>query len=158
MSAFFPSASELVAFGADGGSLFAKFGARGEIGEALEGEELVRGVVALGDEGVGGAEDGFVDFFGGAFLQGDEGVEVGEGEFSLLRGLGAEARVDEVEFVLFVVEAHEGAVGGEVEVESALGTGLADALADGVVGLALEGFGELFEFGFGEGSEGWLKG
>ena len=111
----------------------------------------------FGDEGVGGVQDGGVDFFGGAFFHGDEGVEFGEGEFFPVGALGAEAGVDEVQLVLFIVQAHEGAVGGEVEVESALGARFANAFADSVVGLALDVGGELFEFGFGERSEGWLE-
>jgi hypothetical protein len=59
--------------------------------------------------------------------------------------------------LLFVAQTEEGAVGGEVEVESALGAGLADAFADSVVFLALDVRGELFEFGFGERSEGGLE-
>lgn len=55
------------------------FGARGEIGEALEGEELVRGVVVFGDELVRGVHDGVVDFFGGAVLAGVDFVVGGEG-------------------------------------------------------------------------------
>ena len=138
--AFFFGAGNFEAFGADLRGLFAIFCAGGEVGEALEGEELVRGVVVFGDEEVGGGHDGVVDFFGGAVLAaratvaGGKGVELGKGEFLA----GCDLGVDEVEPVLFVVQADEGAVGGEVEVESAFGTGFADALAYSVVGLALD--------------------
>jgi hypothetical protein len=142
---------ELLAFGAVGegliaeagkilGGLLADFGTGGEVGEALEGEELVRGVVVFGDEEPGGGHDGVVDFFGGAVLAArataadGEGIELGEGEFLA----GGDLGVDEVEPILFVVQAHEGTVGGEMEVESAFGTCFADAFAYSVVGLALD--------------------
>ena len=98
-----------------------------------------------------------MNFFGGTFFAGGKRVEFGESEFLVFAAVGTEPRVDEVEFVLFVVKAHERAIGGEVEVESAFGTGFADAFADSVVGLALDLFSELFEFSFGERSEGRLE-
>ena len=159
LSTFFFGAGDVQAFSADMGGLFAVFCAGGEIGETLEGEELVRGVVVFGDEDVGGGHDGVVDFFGGAVLAarttaaGGDGVELGEGEFLARSDPG----VDEIEAVLLFVQAHERAVGGEVEVESAFGTWFADAFADSVVGLALDVAGELFEFDFGERSEGGLE-
>jgi hypothetical protein len=55
------------------------------------------------------------------------------------------------------VQAFERAFAAEVEAESTFGTGLAGALKDNGVGLALDHAGELFEFALGEGSEGWLN-
>jgi len=52
--AFFFGAGDFEAFGADLRGLFPVFSAGGEVGEALESEELVRGVVVFGDEDVSG--------------------------------------------------------------------------------------------------------
>ena len=160
--ALFAGAGDLIAFGAVGeglvaeagvvlGGLFADGSAGGEIGEALEGEELVWGVVLLGDEEVGGGHDGVVDVragqaIGGEVIPGGEGVEVGKGEFFAVFDPG----VDEVEFVLFVEQALEWAFAAESEAESTFCARLAGAFHDNGEGLALGHAGELFEFVFGE--------
>jgi hypothetical protein len=89
----------------------------------LEGEELGGGVFAGGGEFVSGVKNGFVDGVGRGGVAGTDGDEFGEGEFLT----GRDARIDQVEFVLFIEQALEGTLGGNVEVESAFGAGLADA-------------------------------
>ena len=142
----------------DFGALGAEFGAGGEVGEALEGEELGGGVAAGADGFHGFEEDGVVDFFGGgvlaarASIAGGDGVELGEGEFLA----GGEVGVDSLDGFDAFPEDFEGAVGDEVEAEAAFGAWFVDAGAEVGVGGAVEELGELFELGVGEGGEGWL--
>ena len=151
-STLFFGAGDLQAFGADGGGLFADFDAGWEVGEALEGEELVRGVVLLGDEGVGGGHDGVVHFFGGAFLAGVDFVVGGEGEFFA----GSKLCVDFIEAVNAGMQHLEG-FDGDVEIEAAFGTGFVDLLADVLVGARTDHVRELVVLVRGERGERGLR-
>lgn len=141
----------MVALGLDEGGLFPELGAGGEIGEALELEELRGGVVAGLHKLTGGGHDGVVDFIGGGDVAGLDGVEGREGEFFAADDVG----VDFFEAGVFGPEAFERAA-GDVEAEAAFGTRLADAGKDSVVGLAVERVGDLLEFAVGKRSEGEL--
>jgi hypothetical protein len=108
--------------------VFAVFGAGGEIGEALKGEELGGIVVFGGGELVCGFEDGVVGFFGQVgFFAGADGIEFGEGEF----GAGGDAGVDFVEAIEFGVEKLEW-FAGDFEAK-AFGARFGNALDDVIV-------------------------
>jgi hypothetical protein len=142
----------------DFGALGTEFGAGGEIGQTLEGEELGGGVAAGADGFHGFEEDGVVDFFGRGVLAarvifaGGDGVELGDGEFLA----GGEVGVDSLDGFGALPKDFEWAVGDEVETEAAFGAGFVDAGAEVGVGAGSEHLGELLEFGVGEGGEGWL--
>jgi hypothetical protein len=132
-------------------ALFADFGAGGEVGEALEGEELGGGAFAFKGEVSHGQEDGVMGFFGEiGFFARIDGIEVGEGEFLG----GFDAGVDFVQAIEFGVEELEW-FAGDFEGES-FRARLGDQVEDLVIGAGAEPLGDLADFGFGEGGEGAL--
>jgi hypothetical protein len=133
------------------GALGAEAGAFGEIGEALEGEELGGGEVFGTDGLAGGVDDGFVEFLRGArSLDVGEVFEFGISEF----WAGANAVVQSAEERHPVVQGLEG-FAGDVQAET-FGTGFADAFEDVVEGVPGEPGEEIGDLGLGEGGKGAL--
>ena len=152
LSTFFFGAGNFEAFGADLRGLFAEFCAGREVGEALEGEELVRGVVLFGDEDVGGGHDGVVHFFRGAFFAGVDFVVGGESEFFA----GGDLFVDLFQALDAGMQHLEG-FDGDVQIEAAFGSGFIDLLADILVGAFTDHFRELVVLVGGERRERGLR-
>ena len=133
-------------------ALLANFGASREIGQALEGEELVRGIAAGADGLQGFEKDGVVDLLGSRCIAFGNGVEGGEGEFFAAGDPG----VDLLDCFLSGPEAFEGAIRTNVKSEAAFGAGLVHADAECGIGFAVEQLGDLLDLGVGEGGEGGL--
>ena len=92
-------------------ALGANCGAGREIGEALESQELGRGVFAGGGEIAGCLHDDLVDLVRNVVaLPGVDGVEVGKGQFLA----GGNAGVDFIECVPFGVKVFQG-LSGDIE-------------------------------------------
>ena len=129
----------------------AEFGAFGEIGQALEREELCGGVLAGSGLCVGVFQNGLMDVLGEIGLFGSvDGVEFAEGEPLA----GGDPGIDPLDASGFGPKALERA-SGNLDSKS-FGTRFGDAL-DGVVVLAaFDPFGDLVDFLFGETGEGTL--
>ena len=131
-------------------TLFADLNASGEIGEALQREELSGGVFAGGRHLIGGFHDGVVGFLRGRLIAGENGVEFGDGKFFA----GLEVGVDFGDLIGFAVKGLERA-DRDCEAES-LGAWFVNSLPDLFVFLVAKPVGDLVDFLFGEGGEGAL--
>jgi hypothetical protein len=131
--------------------VFAVVGEGGEIGEALEGEEPVRGVIARPHKVKRGVENSVEQFVGDVGLfAGSDRVEVREGDSFA----GGDLLVDLVDGVLFGVKVFEG-LPGDNEAE-AIRPRQSDAFENLVVGLMWEPTGDLVDFLFGKTGKGAL--
>ena len=133
-------------------TLIAESDARGEIGQALEREELVGCVVGFGDANVGGGHDGVVDFFRGGDVSLSDGVERRDGEFFS----GGKVGVDLLDRFGLLPKAFQRTIAEKIEAEAAFGTWLVHTQADRGVSLLIERVDELIHLGVGEGGEGGL--
>ena len=151
-------AGDFQAFGADPGGLFTVFGhlvaqgrARGEVCEALEGEELGGIAILVGGDLVSGNEDGVVGLFAEVgFFAGFDLIEIGEGEIPA----GGQVRVDFLQASCFREQELE-RFARDLKAK-ALGARLGDASDDIIVFLGADPLDDLIEFSFGEGGESTL--